>query len=157
MKKLCFVVLLGAFVAAASCTQAPQAAPAPAREEAPLLLDDAPAAAAVVGADNSRCQVCHANLSQEELAVTHARANIGCAGCHGECDAHIADESWGSGGNGTAPERMFVRTAIGELCLGCHAKDKLSADNHSDLADGAKVCTDCHGKHRLHLRRCVWK
>ena len=29
-------------------------------------------------ADNSRCHVCHANMVKEELAVTHARAMIGC-------------------------------------------------------------------------------
>lgn len=157
MRKLVFVVVLGVAAAAGSCTQAPGTPRAPVREEAPLLLEEAPAAAAAGGADNSRCQVCHVNISQEELAVTHARADIGCAGCHGQSDAHIADESWGSGGNGTPPEHMFVRAAIAELCLGCHPKDKLSGDNHASTAVAEKVCTDCHGKHRLHVRRCVWK
>ena len=34
---------------------------------------------------------------QEELAVTHAREEIGCAQCHGDSDAHIADESCATG------------------------------------------------------------
>ena len=65
-------------------------------EQAPLLLEDEPAGAASTtpAADNSRCFVCHANYMQEEIAVTHAKANIGCAHCHGASDAHIADESW---------------------------------------------------------------
>ncbi len=160
--------LIVAFAAAAGCTQAGVAAPAPedaplllddapAPEDAPLLLDDATAPEAHEGADNRRCRVCHLDLSQEELAVTHARADIGCAGCHGESDAHIADESWGSGGNGTAPDRMFPRHAIIELCLGCHRRDKLSAGNHAAADMEGKVCTDCHGAHRMPLRRCVWK
>jgi hypothetical protein len=150
------IVVLGC-ACLAGCTQPPAQAPsAPAGEEAPLLLEEA-AAGADVGADNGRCKVCHLNLSQEKLAVTHATANIGCAGCHGQSDAHIADESWGSGGNGTAPERMFPRADIAAFCHGCHAKDKLSADNHAEQAAGAKVCTECHGTHRLPVRRCTWK
>ena len=71
-------------------------------EEEPLLLSDESEKGTVAGgADNSRCHVCHINFSQEELAVAHARAAIGCAGCHGASDAHIADESWASGGNGS--------------------------------------------------------
>jgi len=67
-------------------------------EEPPLLLDDGdeelvPPTGPV--ADNSRCFVCHFNYIEEDIAVTHARANMGCAHCHGECDEHIADESWG--------------------------------------------------------------
>ncbi|HAK94429.1 MAG TPA: hypothetical protein DCM87_05370 [Planctomycetes bacterium] len=160
--------LIGMVAAAAGCRQAGVAAPppgetplrlddAPPGEEALLLLDDARAPEMHEGADNSRCRVCHLDLSQEELAVTHARADIGCAGCHGESDAHIADESWGSGGNGTAPERMFPRPAIVDFCSGCHRADKLSAGNHAAAGMEGKVCTDCHGAHRMPVRRCKWK
>ena len=149
--------LFVAFGAAAGCTQAGGAAPpAPAAEEPLLLLDDAAVPEAHEGADNSRCRVCHLDLAREELAATHARAEIGCAGCHGESDAHIADESWSWGGEGTAPERMFPRAAIIGFCLGCHPRDKLSGGNHAADLDG-KTCTDCHGRHRLLARRCVWK
>ncbi|MHC4458572.1 MAG: hypothetical protein ACYS0I_16090, partial [Planctomycetota bacterium] len=75
-------------------------------DEAPLLLDDEPLllednsveSSAWSVSDNSRCHVCHMNYVKEDIAVTHARVNIGCARCHGESDAHIDDESWASGG-----------------------------------------------------------
>jgi hypothetical protein len=132
-------------------------------EEPLLLLDDSeedlvPPTGPV--ADNSRCFVCHVNYMQEDIAVTHARANIGCAHCHGECDEHIADESWASGGNGTAPEMMYPLPKINPLCMGCHPKDKIDTEQHKPLfADTVekKVCTDCHGKHRLEVRKCKWK
>ena len=37
--------------------------------------------------------------------------------CHGVSDAHIADESWASGGNGTAPDIMYPRDKINPSCL----------------------------------------
>ncbi len=100
------------------------------------------------------------NLGQEELVVTHARVNVGCARCHGQSDAHIADESWASGGNGTAPDIMYPRAKINAFCLACHPKAKLADEAHREvLADtiGKSVCTDCHGKHHLAQRKCKWK
>ena len=135
--------------------------PAPKKEAKPLLLlDDAADAVTAEGADNSRCQVCHINFMKEELTRTHARAGIGCAKCHGICDDHIADESWASGGNGTAPDTMFPKAKINVFCLGCHPKDKIDADQHKDVLAGTgdkKYCTDCHGKHRMVTRKCKWK
>jgi hypothetical protein len=97
---------------------------------------------------------------QEDIAARHARANIGCANCHGNCDAHIADESWASGGNGTAPGIMYPREKVNPFCMGCHPKDKMPAARHAAFLAGAAketYCTDCHGKHRLAQRRCKWK
>ncbi|MEJ2703167.1 MAG: multiheme c-type cytochrome [Sedimentisphaerales bacterium] len=141
-----------------------------ANEEPPLLLDDEPLLLADddsdahqlggSGADNSRCFVCHVNYMQEDIAVTHARANIGCATCHGESDKHIADESWASGGNGTPPDIMYPRPKINPFCMGCHPKNTIDTDQHKPLfASGAeqKYCTDCHGDHRLTNRKCKWK
>ena len=137
--------------------------------EAPLLLDDEPLLLADdpaskqpqrKGADNSRCFVCHINYVREELAVTHARADIGCAKCHGRGDAHIADESWASGGKGTPPEIMYTRDKINPFCLNCHRPDKIGLKRHKEVLAGTgkkKYCTDCHGKHRLPKRRCKWK
>jgi len=132
-------------------------------DEPPLLLEDgnggAPAKAP--GADNSRCHVCHLNYQDERLAVVHARAGIGCADCHGDSDAHIADESWASGGNGTPPERMFPRPKITPFCLSCHPKNKIEKkEKHREFFAAAikeKYCTDCHGDHRLPQRKCKWK
>jgi hypothetical protein len=140
-------------------------------DEEPLLLDDEPLLLLDDGeqeflppsgpvADNSRCHVCHINYMQEDIAVIHARANIGCADCHGQGDAHIADESWASGGNGTAPDIMFVPAKINPFCMGCHTKDKIDTEQHKPFfADSIKekYCTDCHGDHRLTNRKCKWK
>jgi hypothetical protein len=131
-------------------------------EEPPLLLEDESkdGTSGESAADNSRCFVCHVNYVQEKLAVTHARANLGCASCHGPSDAHIADESWGSGGNGTAPDIMYPRDKINPSCMACHPKDKIDTPQHEAVfadAPDRKVCTDCHGNHRLPQRRCKWK
>ena len=131
-------------------------------DEPPLLLGDGEESAAPKGpvADNSRCHVCHLNYAREELAVQHARANIGCADCHGNCDEHIADESWAWGKNGTPPGIMYPRPKINPFCLNCHPKDKIPAAEHKALFAGTskkKYCTDCHGAHRLPKRKCKWK
>ena len=136
--------------------------PATPVEEPLLLLDDEPEGdeSDAPATDNSRCFVCHMNYMDEEIAVTHARRNIGCADCHGESDAHIADESWASGGNGTAPDVMFPRDKINPACMACHTKEKIDKPEHVAVFMGptdAKVCTDCHGNHRLTQRRCTWK
>jgi hypothetical protein len=136
-------------------------------DEPLLLLDDGGGLADANGADNSRCQVCHLNLAMEELAVTHAKAEIGCADCHGNCDAHIDDESWATGGPGTPPGIMFPSEAIDQACQKCHkthnapAVDVLECwkQKCSENKDFSKVvCTDCHGKHRLNpeLRKAWW-
>ncbi len=153
----------GAAVLAAllvSCRQGGEDRKAPAGKEPLLLLDDDGGAAAGPGADNSRCHVCHLNYIEEKLAVDHARAGIGCAKCHGPSDEHIADESWASGGNGTAPDIMYPREKINAFCLGCHPKEKIDLSQHKEFLAGAskeKYCTDCHGEHRLHERKCKWK
>ena len=138
-------------------------------EDAPLLLEDEPLLLAdesleddsdASEADNSRCHVCHINYTPEDIAVVHAKAGIGCARCHGESDEHIADESWASGGNGTAPDIMYTRPKINPFCMECHTKEKLPMPQHElvfSAGDQQKVCTDCHGKHRLTVRRCKWK
>lgn len=171
---LAAICIVGVGCEQAKSVQKPQADGEPAvkpveESEAPLLLDDEPLlllddepdAEQSDGpqADNSRCFVCHVNYMQEDIAVIHARANIGCGGCHGESDEHIADESWASGGNGTAPEIMYPRPKINPFCMGCHPKDKIDADQHKPLFANIEntVCTDCHGKHRLQVRKCKWK
>jgi len=140
-------------------------------EEPPLLLDEEPLllldddegsgnADAGPQADNSRCFVCHVNYMDEDIAVTHAGVGMGCAHCHGESDEHIADESWASGGNGTAPETMFPKPKINPFCMSCHPKEKIDAAQHQPLFANMEkmVCTDCHGKHRITTpRKCKWK
>ena len=143
-------------------------------DDEPLLLDNEPVtnAPAEPGADNSRCRVCHLNFMQEAITVVHARTNIGCASCHGPSDAHIADESWASGGNGTAPDRIYRKSLSRFACLGCHNWVKLvesdqkktelkDRPDHLAVLDGTnrekRFCTDCHGQHRMVNRKCKWK
>jgi hypothetical protein len=136
--------------------------PALADEEPLLLLDEEPisSVSAPGTADNSRCFVCHLDYETEELAVTHARAEIGCADCHGESDAHIADESWASGGNGTPPDIMFLESEIQPACMQCHPQAEIDTEPHEALfspSGSNRVCTDCHGDHLLPQRRRQWK
>lgn len=131
-------------------------------DEPLLLLDDEPDenSSSESMADNSRCFVCHINYMQEDIAVIHAKADMGCANCHGESDEHIADESWASGGNGTAPDIMYTRAQINPFCMGCHTKEKIDTEQHKPLFaenNDEKFCTDCHGDHRLATRKCKWK
>jgi len=167
--KYYLLVFVAVCIVVCGCGQGGSVPEPEAKDESPLLLNDEPllllddeqqvAQSDGPQADNSRCFVCHINYMQEDIAVIHARANIGCADCHGQSDEHIADESWASGGNGTAPDTMFPKPKINQFCMGCHTKEKIDTDQHKPLfADTEKmVCTDCHGSHRLETRKCKWK
>jgi len=122
-------------------------------------------------ADNSRCFVCHANydFNEEKLALAHAQANIGCIRCHGDSPRHSTDED-----GLTPPDRMYPPAHIRFNCLGCHdwvklvASDKTKTNradlkekpDHQAVLDGTiqdkKLCTDCHGEHRLGHRTRKW-
>ena len=163
---LVFVVIC---IVVTGCGQGENVPEPEVKNEAPLLLDDEPLLllddepdteqSNGPQADNSRCFVCHINYMQEDIAAVHVRANIGCADCHGQSDEHIADESWASGGNGTAPDTMFPKQKINPFCMGCHTKDKIDTDQHKPLFENFEkmVCTDCHSSHRLEVRKCKWK
>ena len=165
--------LLGAFlvaVAAVSCTHAVPERPQ-AHSQAPDAHEakDPDGAASLLPprvrggsrgvdgpiADNSRCHVCHINYAEEDLAVTHARANIGCDRCHGSSAAHCSDE-----GNITPPDIMFSRKRINPFCMECHPRETIGIVKHKAFLKGAgapgKACTDCHGEHRLSHRSRCW-
>jgi hypothetical protein len=108
-------------------------------------------------ADNSYCYVCHINYKSEALTVTHQKIGVGCEACHGMSDEHSSDE------NGlTAPDRMFARNKIAAYCTSCHSPDDLrKVEKHlqfvfTDNSENRKVCTDCHGNHRLENRTRKW-
>ena len=105
-------------------------------------------------ADNSRCHVCHINYSEEPLAVLHAQENIGCEKCHGPSDGHCGSES-----HEIAPDIIYPRTAVIPACLKCHTpRDMGHRDKHAPVLapNPEKVCTDCHGTHRLAKRLIRW-
>ena len=106
------------------------------------------------GADNSRCYVCHVNYEDELIAQVHAAANIGCINCHGLSRDHASDED-----NTTAPDTMYPREKIDSACIKCHESENFRTV-HKTLATSSaaknKVCTDCHGQHRLAFRTRHW-
>jgi len=128
---------------------------------APLLLDE-PAKSADKSflKINDACYVCHGNLRDEELAVVHAKEEIGCTDCHGQSMEHRKDED-----NVTAPEIMYPANKIDSLCRECHDKHDVPAKDvlkrwrqrcpQKTDADTI-VCTDCHGHHRLKRRTVRW-
>ena len=106
--------------------------------------------------DNSRCHVCHINYSEELLAVRHAKVGVGCEKCHGSSDAHCNDE-----GNITPPGIMYPKDKVNSACMACHAKASfVKVVNHkaslAAVEANTKVCTDCHGQHRLARRDVRW-
>ncbi len=121
-------------------------------EEEPLLLSEEEDTYDGPVADNSRCHVCHLNFDGEDLTKVHARAEIGCEDCHGASDAHCSDED-----NITPPDRMFATDTIVDFCTECHAEEGLKdVPAHDQVFEGDKVCTDCHGNHRLNVRTRRW-
>ena len=136
-------------VAVVACRQRIREEPSPLAngpDEEPLLLEEpSPLEDDNAGplADNSRCHVCHINYQDEELAVTHARAGVGCERCHGASDAHCSDED-----NITPPDIMYPLDKVNSSCKTCHPEGKLGG--------GKKYCTDCHGEHRLSYRTRKW-
>lgn len=105
-------------------------------------------------ADNSYCHVCHANYKKDELSTVHQPAGVGCETCHGPSDKHSSDED-----GLIPPEKMYPRQKINHYCMTCHPKDKIArVEDHKPLATAKakKVCTDCHGKHRLKHRTRIW-
>ncbi len=107
-------------------------------------------------ADNSYCFVCHTNFKEDSLATRHARKGIGCASCHGESDAHSADED-----NLTAPDVMFAKEKIAPFCMNCHPRRKIARKReHKAILAGTATenrhCTDCHGTHRMAVRTRRW-
>jgi len=108
-------------------------------------------------ADNSYCYVCHINYKSDPLTLAHQKVGIGCEACHGMSDEHSADE------NGlTAPDRMFASDKIVPYCTGCHNPAELrKIEKHllfvfAGNSQNRKICTDCHGKHRLENRTRKW-
>jgi len=131
-------------------------------DDEPLLLldDELGVELGENAADNSRCYVCHMNYMSDSLALTHAAVGMGCNECHGESDEHIADESWAWGGTGTPPEVMYTLDEINPFCTSCHHKDALEGEMHEAVLTGtseAKYCTNCHGEHRMAVRKMKWK
>jgi hypothetical protein len=122
-------------------------------------------------ADNSFCNVCHANLQDERLVKTHLPVGVGCETCHGISDKHSEDED-----SLIPPDVLFAQGKIAHFCVQCHAQDELveSQDEHEELfaamkqppqqaqassseKEASKTCTECHRfKHVIKNRTRRW-
>lgn len=129
-------------------------------KNAPLLLDDAPAAKASPALPRLICYDCHGNFREEPFSLAHAKNKVTCVTCHGDSAAHASDE-----GNITPPEVMYVRDAIAKKCQSCHVEHTASAAavatrrqerGLQKMEAKDLVCTDCHGKHRMNVRVIRW-
>jgi hypothetical protein len=109
--------------------------------------------------DNSRCFVCHLNFSDDAMAVAHAKVGVGCEKCHGSSDDHASDE-----GNITPPQIMYPHEKIDASCKVCHPDpmERIVAGAKYCLhvlvteEEKKKVCTDCHGTHKMAQRQVRW-
>lgn len=93
---------------------------------------------------NAACYMCHMGFVKEKMSKTHLNKDITCISCHGLSAGHANDEDIGA----TMPDVTFARDEVDTMCLECHKRHKISAQ---DLAkyELHPVCTDCHGSHRI--------
>ena len=103
--------------------------------------------------DNSRCYVCHINFEEEMLVRSHAwSGGAGCEKCHGASDDHCGDEN-----HETPPDIMYAKEKIAAACWECHPEVKPPKGFKPTVAEDAKkVCTECHGQHRIEKRIRKW-
>ncbi len=70
-------------------------------------------------ADNSPCMVCHMDFKKEPISLSHEKAGIGCAYCHGLSNDHGGDEL-----NILLPDKLYGQMEIVPLCKSCHPEHK---------------------------------
>mgnify|MGYP001822610495 CR=1 FL=1 len=122
-------------------------------------LSDSSKKADDLKADNFICLVCRGNFEEEDLVVTHAKEDVGCADCHGASVAHADDED-----HVIPPEKMYDPEDVDKMCSACHdehdapARDVLARwqQRCPGKTDPSTIhCTDCHFEHRM-SKRTVW-
>ena len=119
---------------------------------------------------NPFCKACHLDFDEDELAIDHELAGIGCERCHGESLRHRSDEA-----NITPPQLMYRKERINPTCMMCHPRHAIQhvGDHQPILEAGLSVfeeegpsdagghtaayCMDCHGpNHRMKVRTVRW-
>lgn len=94
------------------------------------------------------CGMCHVDVLDELAGGEHLAADIGCVRCHGPSKAHLADEN-----NEVKPDRMPSRDQIDSFCGSCHKCTRpVRPVRPAATQPKPKICTDCHGTHKLKLR-----
>jgi len=132
--KVCVGALSLVVVSALSCGD-PVGSPG-----SPLFQGGDPAEAESVAANPfGGCDMCHIDVADEVVGTRHQAKGVGCVKCHGRSLAHVRDEN-----NEVKPDRVFPRNRIDAFCSTCHKCSRPAA-----AKPGRKVCTDCHGTHKI--------
>jgi hypothetical protein len=136
----------------------------------PKAADDYYSRPAEAFVANPFCRACHLDFDEDELALNHEIAGIGCERCHGESLRHRSDEA-----NITPPQLMYPKERINPTCMMCHPRHEIQhqeehrpileaglsifedEEGAGDDPDARKYCIDCHGPHhRMKVRTIRW-
>jgi DmsE family decaheme c-type cytochrome len=84
---------------------------------------------------DAKCLSCHAGTHPNFERSPHAKANVGCTGCH---SVHASGEN-----------EHLLKAAQPQLCYQCHSDVKPSFDMpfHHKVNEGLVKCGDCHDAH----------
>jgi DmsE family decaheme c-type cytochrome len=83
---------------------------------------------------DATCLQCHSGAHPDFVRSPHAKAGVGCTGCH---DIH------------GAKEEKLLKAAQPGLCFQCHTDEKAQFDMpfHHKVNEGLVQCSDCHDVH----------
>ncbi len=91
------------------------------------------------------CDMCHIDVADEVAGTRHHAKGVNCVKCHGASQGHVRDEN-----NEVKPDRVFGREHIDPFCGTCHTCSRPEAKKRPIRPKpDHKVCTDCHGVHRI--------
>ncbi|MGA2351269.1 MAG: DmsE family decaheme c-type cytochrome [Terracidiphilus sp.] len=84
---------------------------------------------------DAKCLSCHAGAHPNFERSPHAKAGVGCTGCHSV--------------HGNAGQEHLLKAAQPTLCFQCHTDVKPSFDMpfHHKVNEGLVTCSDCHDIH----------
>jgi len=84
---------------------------------------------------DAKCLTCHASAHPNFERSPHAKANVGCTGCH---SVHAGDKN-----------EHLLKASQPKLCFQCHndVKPQFNMPFHHRVNEGAVKCNDCHDVH----------
>lgn len=84
---------------------------------------------------DARCLTCHAAAHPNFERSPHAKAGVGCTGCH---SVHTGDKN-----------EHLLKASQPQLCYQCHndVKPQFNMPFHHRVNEGAVSCNDCHNVH----------
>ncbi len=142
--RICFMLLLGAFMLCATATAAPAKGDKPAGTQAKQADPSQ-----FVGSET--CATCHEETAKKfadnphtKIAEMHGKSGVTCEGCHGPGKAHVE-----GGGDMTKifnPAKASTKE-VDATCLGCHAGTHPNFER-SPHAKANVGCISCHSVHK---------